>query len=235
MVKIEAIAVDVDATITDGRRRICHSSLDALRKAEAAGIPVIIATGNISHFAYAVATLVGTTGGLVCENGGVIYQDGYNNNSVIVLGDISKAQKAYDFLYEKFGDEIPFKIVEDADARVSEITFYKNMDSEPLKELLKDFDVEIYDSGFAIHLTDPDVDKGTGLRALAELLGYNIENIMCIGDSENDIDFLFAGGFKVAVANATDEVKEIADYVCENKYGDGVAEAIDKFVFNQDN
>ena len=33
--------------------------------------------------------------------------------------------------------------------------------------------------------------------------------------------------------NACDELKEIADYVCENKYGDGVAEAIDKFVFNE--
>ena len=33
MVKIEAIAVDVDGTITDGRRRVCHSALDALRKA----------------------------------------------------------------------------------------------------------------------------------------------------------------------------------------------------------
>ena len=53
MVKIEAIAVDVDGTITDGKRRVCHSALDALRKAEDAGIPVIIATGNISHFAYA--------------------------------------------------------------------------------------------------------------------------------------------------------------------------------------
>ena len=59
MVKIEAIAVDVDGTITDDRRRVCHSALDALRKAEDAGIPVIIATGNISHFTYAVATLVG--------------------------------------------------------------------------------------------------------------------------------------------------------------------------------
>ena len=231
MVKIEAIAVDVDGTITDGRRRICHSALDALRKAEEAGIPVIIATGNISHFSYAVATLVGTTGGLVCENGGVIYQDGYNNNQVIVLGDISKAQRAYDFLLEKFGEDIPFKVVEDSDARVSEITFYKNMDSEPLKELLKDFDVEVYDSGFALHLTDPDVDKGTGL--LAKLLGYNIDNIMAVGDSENDIAFLNAAGFKVAVANASDELKEIADYVCENEYGDGVAEVIDKFVFNQ--
>ena len=197
MVKIEAIAVDVDGTITDGKRRVCHSALDALRKAEDAGIPVIIATGNISHFAYAVATLVGTTGGLVCENGGVIYQDGYNDNRVIVLGDISKAQKAYDFLLEKFGDDIPFKIVEDSDARVSEICFYKNMDSEPLKELLKDFDVEVYDSGFALH-------------------------------------FLRSAGFKVAVANACDELKEMADYVCENKYGDGVAEAIEKFVFTED-
>ena len=160
-------------------------------------------------------------------------QDGYNDNRVIVLGDISKAQKAYDFLLEKFGEDIPFKIVEDSDARVSEICFYKNMDSEPLKELLNDFDVEVYDSGFALHLTDPEVDKGTGLVELAKLLDYNIENIMCVGDSENDIDFLRAGGFKVAVANACDELKEIADYVCENKYGDGVSEAIDKFVFNQ--
>ena len=234
MVKIEAIAVDVDGTITDGRRRVCHSALDALRKAEDAGIPVIIATGNISHFSYAVATLVGTTGGLVCENGGVIYHDGYNDNRVIVLGDISKAQKAYDFLFDKFGKDIPFRIVEDSDARVSEITFYKNMSSEPLKEMLKDFDVEVYDSGFALHLTDPEVDKGTGLAELGNLVGYDVENIMCIGDSENDIDFLLAGGFKVAVANACDELKEIADYVCENKYGDGVAEAIDKFVFNQE-
>ena len=215
MVKIEAIAVDVDGTITDGKRRVCHSALDALRKAEDAGIPVIIATGNISHFTYAVATLVGTTGGMVCENGGVIYKDGYNDNRVIVLGDISKAQKAYDFLLERFGDDIPFKIVEDSDARVSEICFYKNMDSEPLKELLKDFDVEVYDSGFALH-------------------DYNIDNMMCIGDSENDIDFLRSAGFKVAVANACDELKEMADYVCENKYGDGVAEAIEKFVFTED-
>jgi len=168
------------------------------------------------------------------DNDKLIVAFPYESQGRAFLGDISKAQKAYDFLLEKFGKDIPFKIVEDSDARVSEICFYKNMDSNPLKELLKDFDVKVYDSGFALHLTDPEIDKGIGLAELAELLDYNIENIMCIGDSENDIDLLRAGGFKVAVANACDELKEIADYVCENKYGDGVAEAIDKFVFNQD-
>ena len=76
MVKVEAIAVDIDGTITDEKRRLCHSSLDALRKAEDAGIPVIIVTGNISHFTYAVATMIGTSGGMVCENGGAIYKEG---------------------------------------------------------------------------------------------------------------------------------------------------------------
>jgi len=234
MVNIEAIAVDVDGTITDDKRRICKSSLDALRKAEDAGIPVIIATGNISHYTYAVATLIGTTGGLVCENGGVIYKDGFNNNQVIVLGDIEKVKTAYNYLIENFDDKFDFKVVEDDDARLSEITFYKTMDSEPLKEILKDFDVEVYDSGFAIHLTDPSVDKGKSLKELADRVGYNIDNIMCIGDSENDIGFLKDAGFKVAVANACDELKDIADYVCCKKYGDGVKEAIDKFVFNED-
>lgn len=56
---------------------------------------------------------------------------------------------------------------------------------------------------------------------------------MVIGDSENDLGFLDVAGFKVAVANACDELKNVADYVCENKYGDGVAEAIDKFIFNK--
>ena len=85
-----------------------------------------------------------------------------------------------------------------------------------------------------LHFTWQIVDKGTGLVELAKLLDYNIDNMMCIGDSENDIDFLRSAGFKVAVANACDELKEMADYVCENKYGDGVAEAIEKFVFTED-
>ncbi len=234
MVKIEAIAVDVDGTITDGKRRLCHSSMDALRKVEDAGIPVIIVTGNISHFTYAITTMIGTTGGMVCENGGAIYKPGYNDNRMIVLGDINKGKAAYELLLDKFGDEIPLRITEDDDARLSEITVYKLFDAAPVKEALKDMDVAVYDSGFAIHLTDPDVDKGSSLRKLCELSDLDIDNVMGIGDGENDIEFLKEVGVKIAVANAEDELKEFADYVCEKPYGDGVEEAIEKFVFNDE-
>lgn len=234
MVKIEAIAVDIDGTITDEKRKLCISSIESLRKAEDAGIPVIIVTGNISHFTYAISTMIGTTGGMVCENGGAIYKPGYNDNRMIVLGDINKGKEAYDFLVEKFGDEIPLRITEDDDARLSEITVYKLFDAEPVKEALKDMDVQVYDSGFAIHLTDPDVDKGMALRKLCDLSGFDIGNVMGIGDGENDIEFLKEVGLKVAVANAEDELKEFADYVCEKPFGDGVQEAVEKFAFSNE-
>ncbi len=232
MNNIEVLAVDVDGTITDNNRKICISAIEALRKVEDAGIPVIIATGNIADFSYAISTLIGTTGGLVCENGGVIYKTGLNNNRVMVLADKNKVDEAFDFLISEYGDDLDFKITEDEHGRFSEICFYKLFDSELLKKALIDFDVEVYDSGFAIHLTDSNVSKGSALQKLADLAGYNAENMMVIGDSENDLGFLDVAGFKVAVANACSELKEVADYVCNKKYGDGVAEAIDKFIFN---
>lgn len=234
MVNIEVLAVDIDGTLTDENRRICISSIEALRKVEEAGIPVILATGNISDFTYAASTLIGTTGGMVCENGGVIFKEGFNHNKVIVLSDKEKVDNAFEFLLKKFEGQLDFKITEDKHGRFSEVCFYKIFDPTIIKDAVKDLDVKVYDSGFAIHLTDSNVSKGLALEKLSELLGYNTENMMVIGDSENDLGFLDVAGFKVAVANAVDELKEIADYVCEKKHGDGVAEAIDKFIFNEE-
>ena len=53
---------------------------------------------------------------------------------------------------------------------------------------------------------------------------------MAMGDSENDEAFLKEAGMKVAVGNAEDFLKKNSDYVCKNNYGDGVKEAIEKFV-----
>ena len=55
--KIEAIAVDIDGTITDNKRRICISSIESLRAAEKMNIPTIIVTGNVTNYAYATEVL----------------------------------------------------------------------------------------------------------------------------------------------------------------------------------
>ena len=53
---------------------------------------------------------------------------------------------------------------------------------------------------------------------------------MAVGDSENDEEFLKETGLKIAVANADDALKEMSDYTCKKRFGDGVKEAIEKFV-----
>lgn len=77
----------------------------------------------------------------------------------------------------------------------------------------------------------PGVNKGAGLMGLARRLGIPREEVMAIGDNSNDVPMIEAAGVGVAVANATDEAKAAADYVCEADNNAGaVAEAIERFV-----
>ncbi|WP_296800192.1 phosphoglycolate phosphatase [uncultured Methanobrevibacter sp.] len=230
---IEAIAVDIDGTITDEKRQICISAIEALRKAESNGIPTIIVTGNVVNYAYAAEVLIGCSGGLVAENGGVVFKEGENNNAVETMVERDFVTSAEKHLKEKLGEKFDKHASHDNMYRLTETVFYKTLARSELEEALKDFkyidQLELYDSGFALHITDKRVNKGTSLKYLCERNGINMDNVMAIGDSQNDEDFLKQAGHKIAVGNAEDKLKQISTYTCENKFGDGVAEAIEKF------
>ncbi|MCZ3365010.1 MULTISPECIES: phosphoglycolate phosphatase [Methanobacterium] len=222
---MKAIAVDIDGTITDKNRKICVNAINALRKAEDAGYPVILVTGNVLCTAKMVSTMVGTSGGIVCENGGVVYTTKRN----LILGDIKKCKPAYELLKSRYDVEK----TEFSDLRSSEIAIKRTIDVNTVKETVKNFDVVVYDTKFAIHITDPLVNKGKSLKIIAEDMGITADEIIAIGDSENDLEFLEVAGFKVAVSNADDDLKENTDYVTKKAYGDGAAEAIEKFILNK--
>jgi len=59
------------------------------------------------------------------------------------------------------------------------------------------------------------VDKGIGLKNLAQFYGIKRENIIAFGDGENDLQMLKFAGMGVALANAKEKVKEAADCVLE--------------------
>lgn len=65
---------------------------------------------------------------------------------------------------------------------------------------------------------------------LGQLLGIRQEEIMACGDGSNDIAMIRMAGLGVAMGNATEAVKEAADYVTETNDEDGAAKAIAKFV-----
>ena len=53
---------------------------------------------------------------------------------------------------------------------------------------------------------------------------------MTIGDQNNDIELLKAGGIKVAMGNGTPELKECADFITDTVDNDGFVKAVNKFV-----
>lgn len=88
-----------------------------------------------------------------------------------------------------------------------------------------------YSSNRYLEFNAPGVNKGAGLMELARRLGVRPEETMAIGDSSNDIAMIRDAGLGVAVSNASDEAKAVADYVCELDNNAGaVAEAIERFV-----
>ena len=217
-----AIALDVDGTITDETRRVCVNAVNVIHRAENEGVPIIFVTGNVICAAKIIAILLGNTGGLVAENGVVIESQG----RLKILGNITECQKAYEFLKSKF----EVTNVELSDQRVSEVAIERTITEELVKETINDFNVVVYDTKFAIQLTDPSVNKGSSLKMITTDLGIKTDENLAIGDSENDIEFLRVSDVKVAVNNAADELKDIADYITEKSYDDGVAEAIERFI-----
>lgn len=75
------------------------------------------------------------------------------------------------------------------------------------------------------------VDKGMGIRNLGKVYQIGVDQIMAIGDSQNDIDMLQVAGLPIVMENAADEIKQYGAYVTSSNDTDGVAAAIEKFVF----
>lgn len=81
-----------------------------------------------------------------------------------------------------------------------------------------------------VEATAPGADKGSGLLRLCELLGVDPRRVLAIGDSDNDIPMLKVAGFAVAMGNANERVKAVADWVAPSIEEEGAAVALRRWV-----
>jgi hydroxymethylpyrimidine pyrophosphatase-like HAD family hydrolase len=75
-------------------------------------------------------------------------------------------------------------------------------------------------------ISDPAVNKGNAIRALCHHLGMTTDCCIAFGDSMNDSEMLQTAGIGVAMGNAPDAVKALADLVCDRCECDGIAKAL---------
>lgn len=75
--------------------------------------------------------------------------------------------------------------------------------------------------------------KKNAIYFLADKLKIKKEEIIVMGDGSNDLSMFECAGLKIAMENADEKLKEKADFITASNNDDGVAKAIQKFVFNE--
>jgi Cof subfamily protein (haloacid dehalogenase superfamily) len=101
------------------------------------------------------------------------------------------------------------------------------------ERLVAHFDGRLYISKslpYFLEFASPEVTKGSGTAFVVEHLGLSQERTVAFGDGENDVPLLEWAGYGVAVENAHERVRAIADYVCPPVTEEGVAQVIEAYL-----
>nr|QNO50530.1 phosphoglycolate phosphatase [Methanosarcinales archaeon ANME-2c ERB4] len=211
--KIEAIVCDYDRTLTDESLVLSLNAVTSLKSARKNGIKVFIASGRRLPFLVDVTAGRGFVDAIIAENGAVIYDP--VNGAKILLGE------GLEELKSAFAD-VDFVEVEEVIVATTR-PYLKDV-----KEIIETngLSVDIELNRDDVMIMPKGIDKGSGIVKAAEIYRIDRKNLAGIGDAENDLKMFGVAGVKVAVANAVDALKDEADIVCSEPYGDGVKEFV---------
>lgn len=97
--------------------------------------------------------------------------------------------------------------------------------------LIQELSLEAHmSSKFTLEINSKNTNKAKGVSSLQKYYGIKREEIICIGDNENDIPMIEYAGLGVAMGNAKKEVKEKADFITYDNNNFGVANVINKHI-----
>ncbi len=221
--EFKVLITDVDGTLTGEGTALHLPAVELIRKL-ARKISVILCSGNTACTLMTLSLYMGSNGPFIAENGGVIGAP-FWKPPLQVLASKEAPLKALTVLKKVLGNTIQ-EI--DQIFRLTDVALRRTVAVEKLKEALSrsGIKVNIFDSGYAIHLADPNVSKATGIRETLKRLGIRSCEAVGIGDGLNDVDLLRECGYGVALRNAPQSLKEIADHVTTKPYGEGFVEAV---------
>ena len=209
-----ALATDYDETIAvDGR--VDELTVEALRRAKAAGLRLVMVTGRELTELFNTFEHAGLFERIVAENGAVIYDPATQSVESIS----SAAPPALVQTLQR--QSVPLSV---GHTIVATVEPYEHQVLAAIHELGLEWHV-IFNKGSVMALPS-DVTKATGLAPALAALQVPLERTVGVGDAENDQAFLRMCGLAVAVDNALPAVKAIADVVTTEARGAGVRELI---------
>lgn len=159
----------------------------------------------------------------------------YNNDTLIVEDDDKKMM--YDYTN---GRHTVYTVVNSFDdvelQNVSKLLAIIYDENELLKlrdemqEKFKGILSVVRSHKYYLEFTNINATKGSALEFLKKYWGIKTEEVMASGDQDNDFEMLQNAGIKIAMGNASDKLKQIADFICPTIKEDGLSRAIERYI-----
>lgn len=211
-----ALATDYDGTLAhDGR--VDAPTVAGLERVRASGRKLILVTGReMGELTHTFARL-DLFDWVVAENGAQLYRP--NNEQSIVLTEPPSPH---------FVEELLRRGVKPLSVGKAIVATWRPHETTVL-EVIRDMGLElqVIFNKDAVMVLPASVNKSTGLAAALKRMSLMPQNVVGVGDAENDHAFLRMCGCSAAVANALPAVKETADITLVHDHGAGVVELID--------
>ena len=220
----QALATDYDGTLAHDSH-VDEETLAALGRLKRSGRKVILVTGRELPELESVFPQVRVCDAIVAENGGLLWwPEG---------GDSGKGGE------EVLGEPVPADFLKEIATRgvhpysVGKVIFATWRPHEAaVLEVIQSLGIEyhIIFNKRAVMVLPSGVNKASGLKRVLKRLAISPNQVVGIGDAENDHAFLESCAVAAAVANALPALKERCDLVMERDHGGGVVELIDRLL-----
>lgn len=244
----KAIMLDLDGTTIPNHPKGAPSQkvIDAIAKASKK-IHVGIVTGRPFFYSKHIMHALSLNGPCIVSGGSQIV----DIKTEKILWERPIATAEVDAIYERLqklgveslfqksntlGKDVASSYVQNAEATSISIQAKPEIIEEAVKSLRDINDIVFHrmpgweKDKIWLQISHSEATKQHGIFECAKILKINTHEIIGVGDGGNDFPLLMACGLKVAMGNAVDELKEIADYVAPTVDNDGVADVIEKFV-----
>ena len=137
--------------------------------------------------------------------------------------------KGIDYFKVNSFDELDFSKLNKLLAIKYDTEFIDNLISEFQKEYPELYIVK--SAKYFCEIANKEATKGNAIKFLAKKYGFNINEVIAIGDQNNDIEMVETAGIGIAMGNGTEEIKKKADFVTDSIENDGFVKAVNKFVW----
>lgn len=100
--------------------------------------------------------------------------------------------------------------------------------------IINELNLEAYmSSKFTLEINTKGIDKASGVKKLAKYYKINQNEIICIGDNENDLSMIEYAGLGVAMENAKESIKKKSDFVTSSNNNFGVGSVVYRYILNK--